>query len=134
MKKTFVLVIAIVSLFAITGCSLINKEKVKKVEEKVKEKISLMSFNEFKDIAIDKIKSIDYTRFTIAGSDTKKITDKNEIKEIYNNLKKKRVGKEVSTACEDNTTIYTFNMDNKKTTIEIECDWLVIGNKRYELK
>ncbi len=133
MKKIIILVIT--SLLFITGCSIFQNEKIKKVEEKIKEYSSLMNLDNFKDIVLDKIESIDYTRLTVAGSDTQKIVDKDEIKKIYNSLKDKKVGKEVSTACEDNTTIYTFHMnDGKNTRVEIECDWLVIGNKRYELK
>ena len=36
--------------------------------------------------------------------------------------------------CDDNTKIYVFNMDNGSSiSVEIECDWVVLGNKRYEI-
>lgn len=131
MKKT---IIVLTLLLVITGCSVFSKKTVEKIEKKVVEYVSLMNFDNFKDIVLDKIESIDYTRLTEAGQDIKKIIDKEEIKSIYNELKKKQVGKEVKTSCDDNTTIYTFNMGSKKTSIEIECDWIVVGNKRYEIK
>ena len=35
-------------------------------------------------------------------------------------------------ACEDNTTVYLITLkDGKKKTITIECDWIIIGDKRY---
>lgn len=134
MKKIIIVSIAIISLVTITGCNKLKKIE-NKIETKISEYVSLMDFDKFKDIVIDKVKSIDYTRLTEAGSDTRKIVDKDEIKKIYNDLKKKQVGKEVKTSCDDNTTIYTFNMSSgEKKSVEIECDWLVIGNKRYEIK
>lgn len=136
MKKKIFLCICLVSIIFITGCSIFkDAKKVKGKVEDVIEKIPLMQFSDFKNIVIDKIKSIDLIKYTEAGRSEENITDKEEIKKIYNSLKSKKVGNEVTTACEDNTTIYTFNMsDNKKINVEIECDWLVIGNKRYEIK
>ena len=53
---------------------------------------------------------------------------------MYNSVKNIRVGKETNRACEDNTTVYIFNMkDNTQFKVEIECDWVVIGNKRYNI-
>ena len=134
MKKG--IIVGLILLFFITGCSL--KDSVKKVKDKVEsvvENVPLMEFSEFKNIVLDKIESIDYTRLTEAGSDIKTITDKDEIKKIYNSLRNMKVGKETNQACEDNTKIYSFNMnDGKKFKIELECEWLVIGNKRYEVR
>lgn len=137
MKK--VLIIMLMTMIMVTGCSIEGlKGSVKKVEEKVEktiEKIPLMEFGDYKDIVINNIDSIDYIRLTEGGSNSENITNIDKIREIYNNLKNKNVGQETNRACDDNTTIYSFNMKNgKKIKIEIECDWLVIGNKRYEIK
>ena len=38
-------------------------------------------------------------------------------------------------ACEDNTTVYVlYQKDGSKVSIEFECNWLVIGRKRYLIK
>ena len=136
MKKRIIVSLLLITLLFTSGCSMINKAKSgKKMVEDVIEKIPLMKYGVFKDIVLDKVKSIDYTRLTEAGRNDETITDKEKIKSIYNSLKNKAIGKEVSSACDDNTTIYSFNMTNgKKVNVEIECDWLVVGNKRFELK
>ena len=137
MKYKIIVVLLMVSLLFITGCSLVS-DNVKKVEQKIgdlEKNIPLMEYSEFKNILIDKIMSIDYIRLTETGRTSELITDKDKINSIYNSLKEKNVGKEVTNGCDDNTTIYTFNLsDNKKVNVEIECEWLVINNKRYEIK
>jgi hypothetical protein len=136
MKKRIILVIILLILVT-TGCDKL-KNAAKKVEgqvEQVVKKVPLMEMDNFKDIVIDKIKSINIIRYTEGGADDKEIIDKEEIKSIYNSLSKIKVGKETDRACEDNTKVYVFNMiDGKKIKVEIECDWLVIGNKRYEIE
>ena len=136
MKRRIVISLLLVAMLFTSGCSIINKAKSsKKMAEDVIWEIPLMRYGAFMDIVLDKIKSIDYVRLTEAGRNEEIITDKEKIKNIYNSLKSKNIGKEVSNTCDDNTTIYTFNMsDDKKINIEIECDWLVINNKRFELK
>lgn len=137
MKYKIIVVLLMVSLLFITGCSLVS-DNVKKVEQKIgdlEKNIPLMEYSEFKNVLIDKIMSIDYIRLTETGRTSELITDKDKINSIYNSLKEKNVGKEVTNGCDDNTTIYTFNLsDNKKVNVEIECEWLVINNKRYEIK
>lgn len=60
------------------------------------------------------------------------ITNKEEILKIYNGWKDTRVIKECDMSCEENTTVYKFIMSNGgEYSIEKECDWLVINNKRY---
>ena len=134
--KRSIIYLLFITLVLVTGCSIKdNVEKVKGKIESVGESIPLMEFSDFKNIVVDKVKSIDYTRYTEGGSDTQNITDKEEIQRIYNSLSNMKVGKEVTNACEDNTKIYSFNIDDgKKIKIELECEWLVIGNKRYEVK
>ena len=96
---------------------------------------SLMDYEEYKSINNDNINKITIIRYTEAGQDEKIITDKTEITSIYNYLKSINIGKETKMACEDNTTIYKIELNNKKEqTIEIECDWVIINNKRFSIK
>ncbi len=125
-------ILCLLIIIMVTGCSFLknNKSEV----ERVIEKIPLMEFSNFKDIDVSKITSITYSRLTEGGKEDEEITDIDEIQKTYNNLSKIKVGQEVENTCVDNTRVYIFNMnDGKKISIEIECEWLVIGNKRYEI-
>ena len=131
--KNKVIVFLILLLIVITGCDKL-KGKDNNINGK-EENISLMEFDKFKDIVIDKVIQIDYTRFTEGGRDDKIITNQEEIQSIYNNLKKLTVVKETTMACEDNTKLYTFHMnDGNKEEVELECNWVVLGNRRYEVR
>ena len=132
MNKRIVIVIILMMIIMITGCS---KEELKEKIEKKTDGISLMEFDQFKDIKLDNIKSITYYRYTVAGRDEEEIKELDRINRIYNQLTNVKVGKEVTTSCEDNTKVYVFNMDDdKKISVELECEWLVVGNKRYAIK
>lgn len=97
--------------------------------------ITIMSHEKYKDIIIDDIESIEYIRYTEGGSDSRLIEDKEEIIKTYNYLNSKRIGKETDQACEDNTKVYKFNLSSSPSiSIEIECDWIIIGNERYILE
>lgn len=135
--KRRIIIYFILLLFVTTGCSILKdkKEQVEGTIKTIEEGISLMEYGDFKNIILDKIKSVTLIKYTVAGRDDEEITDKDRIQIIYNNLKKLRVGQETNRACEDNTEIYVFSMsDGKKISLEIECEWLVVGNKRYEIK
>ena len=116
MKK---FIIALV-VFLLVGCS--------KVEPK-----PLLEFLN-KDFDLNDVTSVEYVRYTEGGDNRVIYTEKNDIERLYNAVKDIKIGKETSMACEDNTTVYIFNMkDNKTVAVEIECDWVVIGNTRYEI-
>ena len=86
---------------------------------------------EYKNIDSDKIYSIDINRYTEGGLNTKIVTDE-EAKKLFFNLMNTKYGEETDMSCEDNTTVYVINFsDGTKKTIEIECDWIIIGKKRY---
>ena len=122
MKKRGLIFILLI-LFIIMGCA------------KKEDSNSLMKLDDYKNINPDEIGYIDYIRLTEAGVDDKEITDSDEIQSIYNQLSKMVVGNETEASCDDNTTIYVFNMKNGDTfQVEIECNWLVLDNKRYEIK
>ena len=130
--RKFIYLVTIVLMITV-GCSKANKqdEDIDIIEERT----PLMNFGEYKNIDIDRVTSILYSKFTEGGREDEEITDKEEIHEVYYSLTEYSVGKEVTTACDDNTKIYAFTMDDGSTiSIEIECDWLVVGNKRYSIE
>ena len=130
--KKIIISMLLVMLITLTGCS---KKEIKDDIKNVIENVSLLEFDKYKDIKLDDIDYIDYSRYTEAGRDDEKITDQDEIKSIYNSLKSLKLVKETTRACDDNTKVYSFHMkDGKTIEVEIECDWLVHGNKRYEIK
>lgn len=86
----------------------------------------------YKKINIDEVSQLTITKYTEGGALLEEITDIEEIESTYNSLGNIRLGKKTDMACEDNTTIYLFQeSDEKKTAIEIECDWIIIGKDRY---
>ena len=97
---------------------------------------TLLKDNEnYKDIAVDNIISIVIRRSTEAGIDTEAIVEKDEIESLYEKLSNIKIGKETEMSCDDNSTVYTIYFNNHTTkTIEIECDWIIINNKRYEIE
>ena len=134
MKKVLLLLVLVVF---ITGCS---KETIK---NKIKENIDnhpvtdkpIMELEKYQDFDIDRVSSLSILKYTEAGLNEEKITDLNTIKTEFNLIKKYRVIGEDKSACDDNTTIYQFNMqDGSKVEFEFECNWLVIGDKRYEIE
>ena len=130
MKKLFI--IAIAGLLLI-GCNSKNEENTAK-DDTPKDSGSILAFEEYKNINLDEILKITKIRYTVGGAEDENITDRSEINSIYNMLKELKVGKETDMACEDNTTIYRFEMkNNEKYSIEIECDWFVINGKHYNI-
>ncbi len=130
MKKIF----AILALCMVTlvGCNI--KDKIKDVvdDPPVKESIPLMEFDKYKDFILENVESLSIIRYTEGGDNETKITEWSEIQAKYNMLSSVHISGETNMACEDNTTVYRFTMKDGTTTVfEFECDWIVIGSKRY---
>lgn len=123
MKKVIVLII---TLLIVTGCSI--KEKEKELN------IGLMDFEEYKEIDVNQITSIEYSWFNEGGREDKTIEDKDEITRTYNSLKNKTIINTSEMACEDNTKLYIIKTDSKDYRIEIECNILIHNKDRYLLK
>ena len=120
MKK--ILIITGLGILLLTGCG------------KKSNPIYLMDYKDYAKIKEDNIKEIKITKYTVAGADSTYVNE-DFIKNVYQNFKKIKLGKETNMTCEDNTTIYTFILtDNTEITIEKECDWLVIDKKRYKIE
>ena len=126
-NKKIIIIVAIVLVL----CLIIVCLKLKPANEKG---TPLFEFLNQDELNIDDIESVDYIRYTEGGDNTITYTEPDNIISLYNSVKSIMVGKETNRACEDNTTVYSFKLkDDKKFTVEIECSWLVIGNKRYEI-
>lgn len=97
--------------------------------------IPLMKMEEYKKMKVDNIKTINIVKYTDDENESVFQEQKNEIKKTYNDLSKYKVGKETKNACFDKRTIYFFELeDGQEVSIEIECDWIVLNEKRYLLK
>jgi len=126
-KRIIIIIVAILVLCVLLFFGI----KVKPVKEDGKLLFDFLNQEEFD---IEDIESVKYIRYTEGGDNTITYTDSDNIKSMYNSVKNIRVGKETNRACEDNTTVYIFNMkDNTQFKVEIECDWVVMGNKRYNI-
>lgn len=131
-----IIVLLLIFTFMLVGCDKI-KEKIKQTvdDPPIKESIPLFEFDKYKDFIIDNVTSLSIIRYTEGGADEEKITVQDKIQNTYNMLSKINIANETTKACEDNTTVYRFTMkDGTTTVIEIECDWLVVGNKKYEIE
>ena len=131
-----IIVLLLIFTFMLVGCDKI-KEKIKQTvdDPPIKESIPLFEFDKYKDFIIDNVTSLSIIRYTEGGADEEKITAQDKIQNTYYMLSKINIANETTKACEDNTTVYRFTMkDGTTTVIEIECDWLVVGNKRYEIE
>ena len=94
--------------------------------------VPLLSIEQFKDIKAEDIDSVIITKFTEGGDDSETVVDKSEINKIYSSINNIKLGKETDMSCTDNTTVYSFNLKSKQSiAIEFECDWVIVGDKRY---
>lgn len=132
MKK--IIALLILSVVIITGCN--SKEKFEKdITNTPSSNVPILEFDKYKGFSIDNVKSLNVIKYIVAGISEETVSEKDEIQSIFNYINRFSVGTETAMACEDNTTIYEFVMkDNSKVSFEFECDWLVVGNKRYELE
>lgn len=122
-KLIIILVLSIIIFFLVY--------KLTSKPEQAKENY-LKDNKEYNDIDSNNIVSIEVNKYSEAGVDSNLIIDKNEIRKMYNKLSNIKYGEETDMACDDNSTIYIINFnDDSKKKIEIECDWIIIGKKRY---
>ena len=123
MKK--ILLVLLVFLVLISGCT---KKKEKKLN------IGLMDFEEYKEIDVSKVTSMDYIRYTEGGREDETYTDSEDILRFYNSLKRKTIIGKTEMACEDNTKIFIFKTEDKEYKIEVECEILIYNKDRYVLE
>jgi len=92
----------------------------------------LSELDEFKIIDLDHVTSVKVVKVTIAGPESEEYKEKPSIESYYNKIGNIKIGQETKMSCEDNSTLYVFVMDDdSRVTFTIECDWLIVGNKRY---
>lgn len=135
MKRYFI--ILFLSIFIVLGCSVDEmREKIKSnIDQYSTDEVSIMEFGKYREFSIDNVKSLKILKYTVAGLKEENVNDMNQIKNEVNTISKIKVGSETDRSCEDNTTIYEFAMnDSSKVSFEFECDWLVVGNKRYNIE
>ena len=140
-KKIIIIVISILIVIALIVALLLlssgngnsNNSSNNNEDPTPKENVLLIELDEYKNLDLEKVNQIIQRRYTEGGMDEKTITSKTEIENIYNAVTSIKVGEETGRACEDNTTVYIFDQDDEKIKVEIECDWLVIGKKRYTI-
>ncbi len=139
MKKQNIIILTVgILLIVLTTLFIVfnnNEKKEDKPEDTKFVETKLLEFGDFKNIKLDKIINVEKIRYTVAGGDRETITDSEEISNLYNLLSKVKLVEETDMACEDNTTIYIFNLDDDtKVSVEFECDWVIVKNKRYIVK
>ncbi len=132
-KSIYIGLILILSIVLLSGCGS-TKEK-KENPKKIPKEISVLDHEYYKGLTLEDIISVTVIRYTEGGDEEKTYTETGEIEKNYNYWKNKKLGKETTQSCEDNTTVYIFKLkDNASISIEKECDWIVIQDKRYLIK
>lgn len=123
--------LAVTIIFIIGGNGKENKEKNN--TEDIPEIKALTDFDEYKDLntRTDIIK-VTVRRFTVAGGHDEVYDSYEDIHRLQSSVSSIKLGKETQMACEDNTTVYIFETNTGKSiSVEVECDWIIIGKKRY---
>lgn len=92
---------------------------------------SVKDLDIYNDIKIDEVKSVDVTKYTEGGDNRETYKEKEDIMSFYKMIGETKLGEETEQTCDDNTTVYTFNMNDDKVSFEFECNWLVLDGKRY---
>ncbi|MBQ6497768.1 MAG: hypothetical protein IJI58_03535 [Bacilli bacterium] len=111
----------------------INFEKEEKGVPNTKIKdMSVLDHDYYKGLTLEDIISVTIIKYSEGGANEKTYNTEEDIKKYYNYWKNKKLGKETNQTCDDNTTTYIFMLkDNASISIEKECDWIIINNKRY---
>lgn len=87
---------------------------------------------EYKDIKLSDVQNIRINTYTEGGFNSKIVSNNDELKKLYNDIFNIKYGEETDMACEDNSTTYVIYLkDGSSKSINIECDWIIINNKRY---
>lgn len=134
-----ILIIAILLfiVFAVFSFRFVHNDKDNSNKPNVdnRNNVYLMDYGDYKRINVSNIKKVTVIRYTEAGDDSKTISDSEGIERTYSYLRSIKLGKETKKTCEDNTIVYNFELDDGfKASIVIECDWVIIKDKRYIIK
>lgn len=131
-KKVITVIIVIaVLLVGFISYKILTKEGSNMDNEPTMNK-GIFEFEEYEGLDVQNVVKLEINKYTEGGNIPREIEDHDEILSTYNDLFRIRLIKECDMACEDNTTVYIFTMkDGKQYKVEKECDWFIIGNKRY---
>lgn len=127
----FIIGMAVPIIIMIIVLSYFNNLSKPTEEDKPKNTVLLFEMPQYKDKKIDNITKIEINKYTEGGLITNTVEDKDEIDRIMYSLLNMKLGEETQVACEDNTTIYVITTPDETIKVEIECDWVIIGSKRY---
>lgn len=127
----FIIGMAVPIIIMIIVLSYFNNLSKPTEEDKPKNTVLLFEMPQYKDKKIDNITKIEINKYTEGGLITNTVEDKDEIDRIMYSLLNMKLGEETQAACEDNTTIYVITTPDETIKVEIECDWVIIGSKRY---
>ena len=142
-KKMYIILIIIAVLAGIIGLYKIStsetepEKKTTPTKKTTTTKVgkSVLDHEYYKGLTLEDIVAVDVVFYGEGGEESKTYTDQEDIERIYNSWKNTKLGKETKQGCEDNTTVYIFKLkDNATISIEKECDWVIINNKRYLIK
>ena len=135
-KIEIIIIILLVILIVFIGYKLVTKDMESDIdgEPKIDNRIYgyLFDLDYYKGFDIKNVSSLTINRITEGGIEPEEVNDINEIVGYYNSLSKIKITSECDMACEDNSIIYRFFMnDGNEYVVEKECDWFIVGTKRY---
>lgn len=94
----------------------------------------VLNHDYYRGLTLENIISVEKVTLTASGEKRKHYKDPDKIRKIYSYWKTKKLGKKTNQSCDDNTTIYIFELkDNVSISIEQECNVVIINNERYLL-
>ena len=135
-KIEIIIIILLVILIVFIGYKLVTKDMESDIDDepKIDNRIYgyLFDLDYYKGFDIKNVSSLTINRITEGGIEPEEVNDINEIVGYYNSLSKIKITSECDMACEDNSIIYRFFMnDGNEYVVEKECDWFIVGTKRY---
>ena len=126
----FIVGMAVPIIIMIIVLTYFNNLSAPTKEDKI-EPTLLFEMPQYKDKKLDNITKIEVNKYTVGGLIPEVIEDKEEINKTMYSLLNMKLGEETNQSCEDNTTIYIITTEDETIKIEKECDWVIIGEKRY---
>ena len=126
-KKLFVCICILLILCLILLIIIIKKTSYKTTP--------LLKMKEYSNLKKDDIKQITIMKEGVGGIESILVNQENDINKTYEYLNNIEVGKETKKGCDDNTSTYIIELkDNSMIEIVIECDYVVMKNKKYLIK
>ncbi len=126
-KKLFIIIGILLVLCLILFIIIIKKTSYKTTP--------LLEMKQYSNLKKEDIKQITIMKEQEGGVESILEDQKNDINKTYELLNNIEVGKTTKKTCDDNTTRYIIELnDGSIVEIVVECDWVVIDDKRYLIK